>query len=92
MTRGRRHKRTCRRVIPAFLAVIAASIAIAVLKGSMGQQEGQKQAENGRNVKGIFGRMPWMFKVKDCRHVCLFCEYYGMCRADGIPGKEEKAR
>ena len=33
-----------------------------------------------------------MFKVKDCRHVCLFCEYYGMCRADGIPGKEEKAR
>lgn len=21
-------------------------------------------------------RFTWMFKVKDCRHICLFCEYY----------------
>ena len=34
------------------------------------------------NVKRILERLSWMFKVKDCRHVCLFCEYYDMCRAD----------
>lgn len=23
-----------------------------------------------------------MFKVKDCRHVCLFCEYFSICKAE----------
>lgn len=41
------------------------------------------------NIKGILERLSWMFKVKDCRHVCLFCEYFDMCRADGVPGKED---
>ncbi len=27
-------------------------------------------------------RMLHMFKVKDCRHVCLFCEYFDMCKED----------
>lgn len=28
-------------------------------------------------------RFAWMFKVKDCRHICLFCEYYDTCRQEG---------
>ena len=31
-------------------------------------------------------RFTWMFKVKDCRHVCLFCEYYDTCRQEGCCG------
>ena len=27
-------------------------------------------------------RMLHMFKVKDCRHVCLFCEYFDICKED----------
>lgn len=27
-------------------------------------------------------RFTWMFKVKDCRHICLFCEYYDTCRQE----------
>ena len=27
-------------------------------------------------------RLTWMFKVKDCRHVCLFCEFYETCRKE----------
>lgn len=47
MTRGRRerHKRTCRRLILAFLVVIVAIIATATIKGNTGQQEGQERAE-----------------------------------------------
>ena len=44
------------------------------------------------NVKRIIERLSWMFKVKDCRHVCLFCEYYDMCRAEGIQEKEDKVK
>lgn len=44
------------------------------------------------SVKQILERLSWMFKVKDCRHVCLLCEYYDMCRADGMPGKEERVK
>lgn len=35
-------------------------------------------------------RFLWMFKVRDCRHICLFCEYYEMCRNDGTGRKGEK--
>lgn len=34
-------------------------------------------------IRSRFERLAWMFKVKDCRHICLFCEYYEMCRNDG---------
>lgn len=34
-------------------------------------------------VKRGIERLTWMFKVRDCRHVCLFCEYYETCRNDG---------
>ena len=44
------------------------------------------------NIKRILERLSWMFKVKDCRHVCLFCKHFGMCRADGIPEKEDKVK
>lgn len=37
-------------------------------------------------------RLTWMFKVKDCRHICLFCEYYDICRAEGSGKKEEKKK
>lgn len=28
----------------------------------------------------IIERIRHMLKVKDCKHVCLFCEYYDMCK------------
>ena len=36
-----------------------------------------------RTVGQFFRRLLWMFKVKDCRHVCLFCEHYHICTIDG---------
>ncbi len=33
-------------------------------------------------VKRTFKKILWMFKVKDCRQVCLFCEYFDRCQAD----------
>lgn len=34
-------------------------------------------------VKRGVERLTWTFKVRDCRHICLFCEYYETCRNDG---------
>ncbi len=31
-----------------------------------------------------------MFKVKDCRHICLLCKYYDLCRLEGIKESEGK--
>lgn len=31
-----------------------------------------------------------MFKVKDCRHVCLFCKYYHVCTIDGATERSGK--
>ena len=36
-----------------------------------------------RTVGQLFRRLLWMFKVKDCRHICLFCEHYHICTIDG---------
>ena len=33
----------------------------------------------------VIERILHMLRVKDCRHVCLFCEYYDMCK-DNIRG------
>lgn len=44
------------------------------------------------NVRAIIERLTWMLKVKDCRHVCLFCEYFDMCRVDGMSEKEDKVK
>lgn len=30
-------------------------------------------------------RSMWMFRVRDCRHICLFCEHYEKCGIDGLP-------
>lgn len=30
----------------------------------------------------VIERFLRMFKVKDCKHVCLFCEYFHMCREE----------
>lgn len=32
-------------------------------------------------VKGILERLAWMFKVRDCRHICLCCEYFDICKS-----------
>ncbi len=37
-------------------------------------------------------RVMWMFRVKDCRHICLFCEYYEKCGIDGIPERGGKGK
>lgn len=34
-------------------------------------------------VKRGIERLAWMLKVRDCRRICLFCEYYETCRNDG---------
>lgn len=31
-------------------------------------------------IKGVLERLAWMFKVRDCRHVCLWCEYFDICK------------
>lgn len=38
------------------------------------------------------GRVIWMYRVRDCRHICLFCRHYGMCKEDGIPEGRGKGR
>ena len=43
-----------------------------------------------RTVGQIFQRILWMFKVKDCRHVCLFCEHYHVCTIDGATERSGK--
>lgn len=30
----------------------------------------------------VIERILHMLRVKDCRHVCLFCEYYDMCKQE----------
>lgn len=32
-------------------------------------------AQIGYILRYKLQRFTWMFKVKDCRHICLFCEY-----------------
>ena len=43
-----------------------------------------------RTVGQLFRRLLWMFKVKDCRHVCLFCKYYHVCTIDGATERSGK--
>lgn len=40
-------------------------------------------------MREMIQRFLWMFKVKDCKRICLFCEYYDMCRAEGTGGENE---
>lgn len=39
-------------------------------------------AQIGYILRYKLQRFTWMFKVKDCRQVCLFCEYYDTCRQE----------
>lgn len=32
--------------------------------------------------KEIFQRIKWMFKVQNCKGICLFCPYYEECKCD----------
>ena len=43
-----------------------------------------------RTVGQLFRRLLWMFKGKDCRHVCLFCEHYHVCTIDGVTERSGK--
>jgi len=49
----------------------------------------RKLRRKGKRIKDLLmelaGRITWMLKVRECHYVCLFCEYYRMCRKDGIP-------
>lgn len=38
----------------------------------------------------VIERILHMLRVKDCRHVCLFCEYYDMCKREIGSRKEVK--
>lgn len=53
-----------------------------------GRRKKRRKIEKGKNpVMAAVARVSWMFKVKDCRHVCMFCRYYRRCREDGIQKK-----
>lgn len=43
-----------------------------ILEGGAGQMKREKSAERFRH----------MLKVKDCRHLCLTCEYYEICKRE----------
>ena len=41
----------------------------------------------------VIERILHMLRVKDCRHVCLFCEYYDMCKQEiGSRNKQEAVK
>lgn len=40
-------------------------------------------------IREMAERIRWMRKVKDCRSICLTCEYYDLCRLTGA-GEGEK--
>lgn len=59
-----------------------------VFNGGAGQMKTYRQkhpyiAQIGYILRYKLQRFTWMFKVKDCRHICLFCEYYDTCRQEG---------
>lgn len=31
-------------------------------------------------IRALLERLAWMFKVRDCRHVCVWCEYFDICK------------
>lgn len=33
-------------------------------------------------IRETIDRIQHMMKVKDCRHICLFCEFYETCKAE----------
>lgn len=40
-------------------------------------------------VADAIERVMWMVRVKDCHHICLFCEYYEKCGLDGMPERRK---
>lgn len=41
-------------------------------------------------ARQIFERICHMFKVKNCKSVCLFCEYFEYCKIEYEAAKERK--
>lgn len=42
-------------------------------------------------IREMAERIRWMVKVKDCRSICITCEYYELCRLTGAgAGEGEK--
>lgn len=40
-------------------------------------------------MREVAERFRHMLKVKDCKHVCLFCEYYDMCKEEAKANEHE---
>lgn len=38
----------------------------------------------------LIDRIVWMFKVRDCSHCCVFCEYYEFCKIEGTRRRKKK--
>ena len=45
-----------------------------------------------KTTKEMSKRFIWMLKVRDCRHICLFCEYYETCRNEETTKNNRKKR
>lgn len=41
-------------------------------------------------MKQIIERIAHMFRMKDCRSTCFFCEYYDICKYDDPRYKEQE--
>lgn len=41
-------------------------------------------------IRGAIERIRHMMKVEDCRHICLFCEFYDTCKAETAEDGGEK--
>lgn len=57
-------------------------------ESAAGRRKKRRKIEKRRNpVMAAVAKVSWMFKVKDCHHICIFCKYYRKCREDGIQKK-----
>lgn len=41
-------------------------------------------------IRTLLERLAWMFKVRDCRHVCMWCEYYDICKGSETAAESMK--
>lgn len=43
-------------------------------------------------MRKIIEKIIHMIKTKDCKHICLFCEYYEMCSREVKAEREDKKK
>ena len=41
-------------------------------------------------VAEILSKIRWLFQRENCKHCCLWCGYYNLCRADVLAQSERE--